>query len=118
MLFQLFAFRVKANERTFLAWFRTGLSLVGAGFALTKFMPTCTYQIASHASRGPAGSLAFDIVYTKPLEGTMALTKQNTHVVVQQVSSAETSTAGGGDFLPKMCTCGLCCIWSCFGTST
>eukprot|EP00439_Symbiodinium_sp_Y106_P048773 s4217_g6.t1 len=28
-----------ANERTFLAWLRTGLSLVGAGFGIIKLLP-------------------------------------------------------------------------------
>lgn len=28
-----------ANERTFLAWLRTGLSLAGAGFGVIKFLP-------------------------------------------------------------------------------
>lgn len=28
-----------ANERTFLAWLRTGLSLSGAGFGVIKFLP-------------------------------------------------------------------------------
>ncbi|CAJ1402922.1 unnamed protein product [Effrenium voratum] len=28
-----------ANERTFLAWLRTGLSLTGAGFGIVKFLP-------------------------------------------------------------------------------
>ncbi|CAL9285010.1 MULTISPECIES: DUF202 domain-containing protein [unclassified Streptomyces] len=28
-----------ANERTFLAWLRTGLALVGGGFAVDQFLP-------------------------------------------------------------------------------
>jgi putative membrane protein len=28
-----------ANERTFLAWLRTGLALVGGGLAVTQFLP-------------------------------------------------------------------------------
>ncbi|MFC0601641.1 YidH family protein [Streptomyces palmae] len=28
-----------ANERTFLAWLRTGLALVGGGFAVNQFLP-------------------------------------------------------------------------------
>merc|ERR1712224_45473 len=38
-----------ANERTFLAWFRTALSLVGAGFAIAKFVTTIPGSLAGMA---------------------------------------------------------------------
>ncbi|MFJ6607295.1 YidH family protein [Streptomyces lydicus] len=34
-----------ANERTFLAWLRTGLALVGGGFAVDQFLPRLHPQV-------------------------------------------------------------------------
>src|SRR5215831_8984781 len=34
-----------ANERTFLAWIRTGLALVGGGLAVTAFVPSLRWHI-------------------------------------------------------------------------
>lgn len=34
-----------ANERTFLAWLRTGLALVGGGFAVDQFLPDLRWGV-------------------------------------------------------------------------
>ncbi|MET9470209.1 DUF202 domain-containing protein [Streptomyces sp. NPDC006544] len=34
-----------ANERTFLAWIRTGLALVGGGFAVDQFLPDLRWAV-------------------------------------------------------------------------
>lgn len=35
-----------ANERTFLAWIRTGLALVGGGLAVAAFLPQSRWEVA------------------------------------------------------------------------
>ncbi|MEU8675869.1 DUF202 domain-containing protein [Streptomyces sp. NPDC048560] len=34
-----------ANERTFLAWLRTALALIGGGFAVAQFLPDLTWGV-------------------------------------------------------------------------
>lgn len=38
-----------ANERTFLAWIRTALALIGAGLAVAQFLPELTVPYAREA---------------------------------------------------------------------
>jgi putative membrane protein len=38
-----------ANERTFLAWIRTGLALVGGGLAVAAFVPPLVWPLAREA---------------------------------------------------------------------
>ncbi|MFF3555404.1 YidH family protein [Streptomyces tsukubensis] len=41
-----------ANERTFLAWLRTALALIGAGFAVDQFLPELRWAVRAAMALG------------------------------------------------------------------
>ncbi|MGX1881929.1 YidH family protein [Streptomyces sp. NPDC055287] len=41
-----------ANERTFLAWIRTALALIGGGFAVDQFLPELAYGVRAGMALG------------------------------------------------------------------
>ncbi|WP_406001784.1 YidH family protein [Streptomyces sp. NBC_00829] len=45
-----------ANERTFLAWLRTALALIGGGFAVAQFLPDLAYGIRVGMALGLLGA--------------------------------------------------------------
>ncbi|MEV6398772.1 DUF202 domain-containing protein [Streptomyces sp. NPDC051907] len=45
-----------ANERTFLAWIRTALALVGGGFAVDQFLPDLRWGVRAGLALGLLGA--------------------------------------------------------------
>ncbi|MCX4583251.1 YidH family protein [Streptomyces sp. NBC_01481] len=45
-----------ANERTFLAWLRTALALIGGGFAVDQFLPDLTRWLRTGMALGLLGA--------------------------------------------------------------
>ncbi|MGW0550590.1 YidH family protein [Streptomyces altiplanensis] len=41
-----------ANERTFLAWIRTALALIGGGFAVDQFLPDLVWEVRAGMALG------------------------------------------------------------------
>ncbi|MFI9581867.1 YidH family protein [Streptomyces sp. NPDC052236] len=45
-----------ANERTFLAWLRTALALIGGGFAVAQFLPDLPWGVRAGMALGLLGA--------------------------------------------------------------
>jgi putative membrane protein len=58
-----------ANERTYLAWLRTGLAVIAFGIVVEKLNFLLTMMLAELPSRAPADSSLAPLAHLRPYEG-------------------------------------------------